>query len=225
MTRLLPWLAPTAFAAVLAAVGLVIAPAGGVPTLAGPSDTDVPDAVATAAFAEDDPTPAVTPSSTVPVRSGLLEAQPDAAVTARPVEVKLPSIGVHSDVVSVGVDDDQLLEVPSATETGWYRHGSSPGDAGATVLAAHVDFAGVPGVFFELSSVEPGTTVLVATSDGKTHRYVVEGVVLHDKAALPAEQLFRTDGPEVLHLITCGGVFDAAARTYLGNVVLTARPA
>ncbi len=226
MKRVILRLAPTALAGVIAVIGLVVYPPTG-PTTPAPAGESpaTSDGLATVGAAASAEGAAGATGPPVTLRSGLLAAQADRARVARPVEVKLPSIGIDAPVIAVGVDDQRLLEVPSATDAGWYRYGSSPGDAGSTVLAAHVDFEGVPGTFFELAQAAPGSSVLVETDDGVVHRYVVETVVLHDKAALPADILFSTDGAEVLHLITCGGVFDAAARTYLGNLVVTARPA
>ena len=96
--------------------------------------------------------------------------------------------------------------------------------AGATVLAAHVDYQGVPGAFFNLADLEPGDEIEVEMSDGSIHLYSVTDRDEYQKTELPADDLFRKTGSTVLKLITCGGQFDPEARSYLSNVVVTAVP-
>ena len=93
-----------------------------------------------------------------------------------------------------------------------------------SVLAAHVDYGGAPGAFFNLDKVEVGDRLDVELEDGSVIAYVVTAKTEHDKALLPAEELFRKDGDPVLQLITCGGTFDPIARSYEANVVVTAVP-
>lgn len=175
------------------------------------------------------PIPRVTDESSsdsigrVPVRSGELvdetgESGPD------PVAVRIGDIALEAPVLAVGVDDQNQLAVPAADTVGWYRFSATPGDPGATVLAAHVDYGGRPGAFFDLAELRPGDRVEVELSDGSVLAFRVTGNTEYDKTRLPAEELFRKDGAPVLQLITCGGSFDPARRTYLANVVVTAIP-
>lgn len=163
----------------------------------------------------------------VPLRSADLESQselwrPDEEVS--PVSVRIAAIGLEAQVRSVGVDANNDFDVPEADLVGWYKHGPAPGQGGSTVLAAHVDYAGQRGAFFNLGELASGHTLDVEMSDGTVRRYRVTDNVLYDKTSLPANELFRKDGDEVLRLITCGGTFDASERSYLGNVVVTAEP-
>lgn len=116
------------------------------------------------------------------------------------------------------------MEVPGVAEVGWYRHGARPGDAqGSAVLAAHVAYDGVDGVFRHLDDLAAGDRVDVGLADGSTRRFVVEDVSRHPKSDLPAD-VFARDGAPRLVLVTCGGEFDAEARRYEDNVVVRARP-
>jgi hypothetical protein len=92
------------------------------------------------------------------------------------------------------------------------------------VLAAHVDYGGKPGAFFNLGDLRPNDALEVEMADGSVMRYRVVGNTQYDKKELPAEEVFRKTGETVLQLITCGGEFDPAARSYLANVVVTAVP-
>ncbi len=168
-----------------------------------------------------------TATAQVPLRSADLESQgqlwsPDDQ--NGPVSVRIAAIGLEAQVRSVGVDDNNDFDVPEAELVGWYKHGPAPGDTGSTVLAAHVDYGGRPGAFFDLSALSTGEELEVEMGDGTIHRYRIIENVLYDKTTLPAAELFRKDGDEVLRLITCGGTFDSSERSYLGNVVVTAVP-
>ena len=159
----------------------------------------------------------------VPVRSGRLGDEVDAAGLARPVTVRMPSVGVEAPVIPVGVDEELRFDVPAADTVGWYRYSAVPGAPGASVLAAHVDYGGLPGAFYHLADVVPGDVLELVLDDGSTLVYDVIGNTLYDKTELPAADLFRKDGEPVLQLITCGGTFDPVAHSYEANVVVTAR--
>lgn len=160
----------------------------------------------------------------VPIRSGRLSDEEVEADRPRPVAVRMAGIALEADVIPVGVDNDNQFAVPAADTVGWYQFGSAPGEAGASVLAAHVDYAGRPGAFFNLREVVPGDRLEVELEDGSVVQYQVTGNTVYDKTHLPAEELFRKQGTPVLQLITCGGTFDPQARSYEANVVVTAVP-
>ncbi len=164
----------------------------------------------------------------VPVRNGSIESD-QAATAARvihqPTQVQVGAIGLEAPVIPVGVDEKSQFDVPVATTVGWYRYGATPGQPGASVLAAHVDYNGARGAFYDLSKLEPGDRVDVKMDDGATLRFTVTGVYEVQKHELPAEELFRKDGTPVLNLITCGGTFNPQKHSYNANVVVTAEPA
>jgi sortase (surface protein transpeptidase) len=160
----------------------------------------------------------------VPIRSGRLADEVVAYDVAAPLVVRVAEIGLEAPVISVGVDENYQLDVPAADTVGWYRYSSSPGDPGASVLAAHVDYGGSPGAFYNLRMVLPGDVLEVEMDDGTVIAYEVTGNTLYDKTELPAGELFRKDGESVLQLITCGGTFDPDRRSYEANLVVTAVP-
>ncbi len=160
----------------------------------------------------------------VPVRDGRLTDDPVDEQRPQPVMIRIGDIGLEAPILSVGVDEEKQLDVPAADTVGWYEHSSLPGDSGATVLAAHVDYGGKPGAFYNLGALRPNDPLEVELADGSVMRYRVVGNTVYDKTELPAEELFRKSGETVLQLITCGGEFDPGARSYLANVVVTAVP-
>jgi sortase (surface protein transpeptidase) len=145
---------------------------------------------------------------------------------ALPQRLLIPSLSVDSRVVQVGLEDDGSMEVPAVSDAGWYLHGVRPGHGeGSAVIAAHVDYGGRPGVFFELRRLEVGAEVVVVDEAGDEHRFVVTERFQVDKDELPIPELFRSEGQPVLTLITCGGAFDRGARHYTDNIVVRAAPA
>ena len=160
-----------------------------------------------------------------PLGSAVYDPAEHQAPERVPVGLALPSLGVDgAPVLPVGVEPDGEMEIPPADEVGWYRFGAAPGEAGSAVLAAHVAYDGVDGVFRNLDRLRAGDEVEVVFDDGARSRWVVTEVSTHRKDALP-DELFDRSGPERLVLITCGGQFNPSLRSYDSNVVAHAVPA
>jgi LPXTG-site transpeptidase (sortase) family protein len=209
-----------------ASVGSTIDP---VASTAAPSTTTAPAAPTSAAT----PTSAAAASSTTalsplaaqlgPIYSVIPEAPVD---VPRPVSFEMPSLDIDAAVViDVGVDAVGELEVPPADQIGWYRLGSAPDQAGATVLAAHVAYDGERGVFAELTDARIGDQIEVVLSDGSRRAYEAFEVAQYAKDQLPPERIWTREGDETLVLITCGGDFDTSRSSYEDNIVVFARPA
>jgi hypothetical protein len=142
-----------------------------------------------------------------------------------PVALDVPAIGVHTTgLVDLGLTPSGTLDVPKdAATAGWFALSPVPGEVGPAVLAAHVDYKRVPGVFARLREMKVGDTAEVTRSDGATVRFAAYRVERFSKSAFPTAEVYgNTDGPE-LRLVTCGGEFDGATRHYRDNVVVFAR--
>ena len=149
----------------------------------------------------------------------------DATQPALPRSLSIPSLGVESPIVPVGLEPDGAMQIPGAAEAGWYLPGRLPGAAtGSAVIAAHVDYEGEPGVFIDLRRIEEGSEVVVTDEDGTVHRFTVTERFQVDKDELPTAELFRSGGDPVLTLVTCGGAFDPGDRSYSDNIVVRAVP-
>jgi sortase (surface protein transpeptidase) len=145
---------------------------------------------------------------------------------AAPVRVVIPSIGATGPVAPTGVDAAGELAIPGdARELVWWRFGPTPGAAGSAVIAGHLDWKGVLGVFDRLAETPVGERITVTYDDGHDEVFVVTAVDLVDKPAVALDGTFARDGDPVLRLVTCGGEFDRATRHYRSNVIVTAVPA
>jgi hypothetical protein len=70
--------------------------------------------------------------------------------------------------------------------------------------------------------LEPGDEIEITDHDGVSRRFVVDRTEQYAKDEFPTEEVYGdTDGAE-LRLITCGGPFDQAERSYDDNVVVYA---
>lgn len=165
------------------------------------------------------PAPAASTGSTAPATA--------AAEPAPPVRIELPTLGVDTVVVPVGVDGEGLVEVPQdVSEVGWYRFGPAPGAAtGSAVLTGHVDdhLQGV-GVFGRIGDLGPGDAVRVADESGLTREFSVVSREEWSKGQVPLDRLFDRGGSSRLVLITCGGTFDNSTLGYDDNIAITAVP-
>lgn len=141
----------------------------------------------------------------------------------RPVRLRVPTIGVDTALVSLGLNPDGSLQVPSDSSTaGWYVFGPNPGDRGPAVIAGHVDSVRGPAVFFSLRRLRPGDAFIVERADGSRASFAVRAVKQVPKTDFPTAEVFGpVPGPE-LRLITCGGPFDRSRHSYVDNVVVFA---
>lgn len=141
-----------------------------------------------------------------------------------PMRLRIPTIGVDASIDGVGLAGDGQMEIPPAEDVGWYELGPRPGAAGSSVLAAHVDYGGRRGAFFDLAKVPVGAPLEVTTSNG-SQRFVVVTRKQIAKADIDLAEYFTADGPARLTLITCGGSFNRRIGHYQDNLVITAEPA
>ena len=145
---------------------------------------------------------------------------------AAPTRVRVPSVGVDSTLARLGTDAAGALVPPEDFgQAGWFTGGPAPGEVGPAVLAGHVDSWTGPAVFFRLDEVSVGAEVLVDRADGTTVRFAVTRVERYAKDAFPTEDVYGPTTGAELRLVTCGGAFDRARRSYLDNVVVYARAA
>ena len=146
---------------------------------------------------------------------------------ARPQRVDIPAMGVQAPVVARGLDQRGAIDPPPFDQpgvVGWYGAGAKPGAAGTALLVGHVDTETRPAVFYKLSTVRPGDRVRVIRDDGTVAEFTVDDVTVLPRDHFDAQQAYgsRQSGRAELRLITCGGTFDAASRTYTANVIVSA---
>ena len=167
--------------------------------------------------------------ATSPTRSHPFERAPEQAASPavsaqafRPTRVRVPAIGIDTDLRRLRLTDDGRIGVPSnPDEVGWYRSG------GPVVLIGHVDSKTGPAIFFRLSQLSRGSLIDLETQDGTSKIFEVEEVIETKKTQFPTDRVYGNDGgvgaKNGLRLVTCGGTFDRKSRHYTSNVIVFAR--
>jgi LPXTG-site transpeptidase (sortase) family protein len=165
------------------------------------------------------------PAPTLPAPTGPIAAVPQqrSAQVSLPVTLTIPSIGVQTSLIELGLTASGTLQVPQSTAVaGWYTGSPRPGAVGSAVIAGHIDSRAGPGVFFRLSSLRPGDRVYVRRADGTLAVFQVTAVRQVPKDSFPTSAVYGpTPDPEV-RLITCGGIFDPQLGSYLSNTIVYA---
>jgi Sortase domain len=181
------------------------------------------------ACGEPPPRPEASPSTapaTTTARAAIPSTTRPLPRPSPPVAVEIPSIGVSSRLIRLGLHADGTMEVPrDYGVAGWFTGGAMPGEDGPAVISGHVDSRSGPAVFYRLGDLGPGDTVRVLRADGDWLAFRVTGSARYAKAEFPTEAVFGPVTGPVLRLVTCGGPFDRSTGHYLDNLVVTAVPA
>ena len=141
--------------------------------------------------------------------------------------VAVPDLDVAAPWSSAPVVDGWLA-VPDDVSMAVALSGTDLADEGGTfLLAGHVDaWDQGAGAFYPLARSRPGMTVTVTGPDCAVTEWVITGLHVVTKGALP-DWIYATTGPRRLALVTCGGpiIRTAAGRHYRDNVIVEAVPA
>ena len=140
-----------------------------------------------------------------------------------PVTLIVPAIGVRAPVLPVDTVDGSLGVPDDPAQIGWWAGSALPGSVtGTVVLDGHVDAAAGPGALFRLTDLRAGDTMTVATASGRRVTYAVTGRRAVAKTAGLPSDVFSLDTAPRLAVITCGGAFDRATRSYRDDIVVFA---
>jgi hypothetical protein len=145
-----------------------------------------------------------------------------------PVSVDIPAVGLHAEIMKVGLSNSGAIEVPpldKALKAGWYDDGPTPGEPGPAVIDGHVDSHDVPqyrAAFYQLGAVRPGERVEVTRADRSVAEFTVDSVETAGKSQFPTHKVYGGVPYAALRLITCGGPFDSDAHSYEDNVIVYA---
>lgn len=142
----------------------------------------------------------------------------------QPTNIEIPSIGLFADVVDVGLEADNSIEVPdNANHVGWYKYGVMPGQIGGAILTAHYDTpSGKPAIFYNLRAANRGDLVFVRMASGEELLFQVTDVLSEPVKTFPTDLVFGKFDTKELMLITCDGVWNPIERSYSKRLVVFA---
>jgi hypothetical protein len=164
------------------------------------------------------PTSKIVPPSFANAAKGLV------LLPSAPVSLSIPAIGAKSDLLTLGLNPDGTVQVPSlddpASKAGWYKNSPTPGSVGPAIILGHIDSKKYgPGIFYELGNLKPGDEVDVTRQDGSVAVFKIDGVRSYPKNAFPTAAVYGKIDHAGLRLITCGGTFDPSISSYESNIV------
>jgi sortase family protein len=158
-------------------------------------------------------------------RVELAAAAPSQPSDDAPARIDIDRIGVSTNVEALVRNSNGTMATPHDwNDVGWYAEGVRPGRPGPAILVGHRDSAADgPAVFFRLGELSPGDQLTVTEKDGTAHRFAVVALEQVAKSAFPTGEVYGPSTQSLLRIITCTGGFDYDARSYLDNLVVTAR--
>jgi len=141
--------------------------------------------------------------------------------------LRIPSLNLRAPVDAVGLDGTAMAVPDDPARIGWLTSTARADDViGASVLAGHVsDPRDRPGALAGLGRLEVGAAIDWVDAGDRVHRFRVTGLrIFPRRTGLPA-RLFTTDGPHVLHLVTCADRQESGdgGFHYSSNLVVVAR--
>ncbi|MEV8553734.1 class F sortase [Streptomyces glaucescens] len=144
---------------------------------------------------------------------------------SKPVRLLIPKISVDAPFTELGIGPKGQLEAPPAHDVnlvGWHADGPSPGEAGTSVIAGHVDTVTSPAVFVNLGELRKGDVFHVERADRRRASFVVDSVETFDKDHFPDDRVYADTPDAQVRLITCAGDYDRTVKDYTDNLVVFA---
>lgn len=181
-----------------------------------------PPAPGTASASAAGPSPAETSPAAAPSTAKGQHDDGPRRTTVDPVGITIPTIGVKTSVMELGLTAQNTVQVPpydKADDVGWYKESPTPGAKGPSVLIGHVDAPDGPAVFAKMAQLGSGDRVQVKRSDGTTAVFSIDHVTTFQKTKFPTREVYGDTDQPTLRLITCGGSYNRDEGGYQANTV------
>jgi sortase (surface protein transpeptidase) len=131
---------------------------------------------------------------------------------------------VDAPVSGLSLEPDGHLQTPPISDrnlVGWFKDGVTPGEAGNTILAGHVDTLDGPAVFWSLGALHSGDHLNVLRTTGRVAVFTVYAINLYPKIAFPDSVVYGPTSRPEMRIITCGGKY-SKRNGYQDNLVVYA---
>lgn len=140
-----------------------------------------------------------------------------------PRQLLIPSLSIDANILPMGTKDNAVDAPASAWDAGWYNKSPLPeSNSGSMVIDGHVnDTLNNPGIFYSISRMTTGDIITIEKGDMQRLDYRVTSVVQTPTEKVNVTQLMQSPA-RGLHLITCGGRYSEARKTYDDRVIVTA---
>ncbi len=153
-----------------------------------------------------------------PVAARPIATAPTPKQTAAYDRISIPSIGLDSSYVGVGLTKDGKIDVPVSTIGRW-TGSAEPGTPGAGFYDGHT-----PGVFSSLSRLSVGARITITTKTGKVYHYKIVHRETVPLKTIDMRKALQVHGgaSEGLNLMTCAGNYIRSQGTYDARLVIYA---
>jgi sortase (surface protein transpeptidase) len=128
------------------------------------------------------------------------------------VRMIIEKIGVDAPVITLGLDENSVPEVPTGpSEVAWYNWSSPPGWGSNAVFSGHVDWTvnGQPvvGVFYYLHDLGLDDVIKIVLEDGTEYSYKVTANQAIEDGDPTALEVMGPTPKDMVTLVTCGGIW------------------
>lgn len=167
----------------------------------------------------------VTVSLPEPDETAIDTADPYDVPAGQPRKIMLPTIEAEGFMQPVNVDQHGAVAVPTNVHmAGWYTGEALPGANGLSVIDGHVQGRYTPGIFKNLSKLQPGARFKIELGDGSIRQFEVVSVKSYGVDEV-SKYLFEkhADIPAQVNLITCGGKYNVQNRQYDGRILVVSK--
>jgi sortase (surface protein transpeptidase) len=143
----------------------------------------------------------------------------------QPRRILIGVIGVSGLIQKIGLTSSNAISVPTNVHfAGWYTGSAKPGELGLSIIDGHVLGRYNDGIFKNLSNLNSGDVYQIEYGDKSIRNFeVVDVKTLPEKEAALYLLQQREGITHQLNLITCGGAFNASAKTYDDRVVVVSK--
>jgi sortase (surface protein transpeptidase) len=162
--------------------------------------------------------PVITNVGNIPIYDGDLSTATSTPLPTPPpndsplTKMIIEKIGVDAPIITLGLDENQVPQVPDGPyDVAWYNWSSRPGWGGNAVFSGHVDWTlyghPVTGVFYYLHDLGLDDEIKVMLEDGTVYRYKITANQAIEDGDPKALEVMGPTPNDVLTIITCGGTW------------------
>lgn len=139
-----------------------------------------------------------------------------------PIHLSIEKINIDAVLEFVGLTEEDAVDIPKGPiNPAWFELGPRPGEIGNAIIVGHYGWKdNTPAVFDHLNKLSTGDKISVRDDQGVTHTFVVREIRTYAQNAVAQEVFISGDGKAHLNLITCGGVWDKAKKSYADRLVV-----
>ena len=139
-----------------------------------------------------------------------------------PKRLKISKLNIDAVIEPMGLTPQGDLDAPTTlADTGWYKDGVRPGEAGSAVIDGH--FSAVGGkiaVFDDLHKLQKGDELIIQDENGTSIKFMMSGSREYAPGENAKAVFYSDDGKSRLNLITCQGSWVQTQQSYATRLVV-----